>query len=133
MGLDMYAVRAKPDMVVDPQAQVDLKPVEGANAEQLFYWRKHNALHGWMEKLYREKGGTDPNFNCNTVRLTKEDLDRLENAITGISGERLMPTEGFFFGGANASDGRTAEDFNFLTKARAALDEGDIVWYDSWW
>ncbi len=31
---------------------------------QLYYWRKHPELHGWMEKLYRETGGAAQSFNC---------------------------------------------------------------------
>ena len=27
--------------------------------EELHYWRKHPNLQGWMENLYREKGGQD--------------------------------------------------------------------------
>ncbi|ODR91767.1 hypothetical protein A8M32_08600 [Sinorhizobium alkalisoli] len=38
-----------------PAAPVDFE-VEEATA--LHYWRKHPNLHGWMERLYREEGGT---------------------------------------------------------------------------
>jgi hypothetical protein len=33
----------------------DFEP--GASRE-LAYWRKHPSLHGWMEHLFRAKGGT---------------------------------------------------------------------------
>jgi hypothetical protein len=93
-----------------------------------YYWRKFNALHGWMEKLYREKGGTDPDFNCNNVRLHKEDLERLEDQI-----DDLKPTKGFFFGAQEVDPEHVKELREFLKKANAAIDDGYAVFYDSWW
>jgi hypothetical protein len=48
---------------------------------ELFYWRMHPYLHGWMESLYRSKGGTDEDFNVSPVRLEPADLDALEAAL----------------------------------------------------
>jgi len=56
---------------------------DGNDAIELHYWRKHPNLHGWMESLYYEKGGTADNFNCVNLQLTARDLDRLETAIRG--------------------------------------------------
>ena len=89
MGLDMYAFTVPADSVGDGVTDVAL----GDNAVELFYWRKFNALHGWMEQLYRLKGGAKESFNCTTVRLTNEDLDRLEREAS-----TLQPVAGFFFG-----------------------------------
>lgn len=52
MGLDMYACTLREQ----PATPVDFKAEE---VSELHYWRKHPNLHGWMEQLYREKGGTD--------------------------------------------------------------------------
>jgi hypothetical protein len=52
-------------------------------------------LHGWMESLYCEKGGTADSFNCVNLQLTARDLDRLETAIRSGT---LPLTQGFFFG-----------------------------------
>ena len=120
MGLDMYAMTTmqKPDKPVDFKAE---------DAGDLHYWRKHPNLHGWMEELYREKGGTEQ-FNCVPVQITAEDLDRLEADI--ISGD-LPDTTGFFFGNSDGSE--TEDDLAFITAAREALAEGYTVYYDSWW
>jgi hypothetical protein len=48
---------------------------------RIHYWRKHPNLHGWMAGRYYEKGGTDDDFNVNTVELTPEDIDELERTI----------------------------------------------------
>lgn len=121
MGLDMYACTT-PDQ---PAVPVDFDIGEH---DQLHYWRKHPNLHGWMEALYREKGGKDDIFNCVNLQLTAEDLDRLE---ADIRAGNLPPTSGFFFG---ASDGTEhADDLAFVEKARAALADGMTVFYTSWW
>lgn len=121
MGLEMYAFAtfAKPSRPVD----FDEEPLE-----DLFYWRKHPNLHGWMERLYRVKGGNNEDFNLTTVALTLEDLDRLEQAVRS---DTLPHTDGFFFGVSQKEDNvRTLE---FIAKAREAIADGMTVFYYSWW
>ena len=125
MGLDMYAgtMRTKPAKPVDFEiAEGDLIDTD------LHYWRKHPNLHGWMEKLYREKGGTQEVFNCVEVEITHEDLNRLEAAIK-LGG--LPHTGGFFFGVTDGSE--KEDDLLFVTNARARLNAGEFVYYSSWW
>jgi hypothetical protein len=74
MGLDMFALT----MTEKPASEVDFVTEQHS---ELRYWRKHPDLHGWMEKLYREKGGTAESFNCVRVVLAPPDLDRLEADI----------------------------------------------------
>ena len=122
MGLDMYAgaLRLKPNKVVDFELPDD--------REELFYWRKHPDLHGWMKQLYRQKGGTDEDFNCVAVLLEEEDLDALEEDLRVAN---LPPTRGCFFG--ESTDHDVTEDFEFIAKARQAIKHGKSVYYTSWW
>lgn len=120
MGLDMYAFT----MAQTPDKDVDFKTDA---VTELHYWRKHPNLHGWMESLYFEKGGTDT-FNCITLALTAEDLDRLE---ADVRAGHLPPTSGFFFGESDGSE--SEDDLMFIASARAAIAEGKTVFYDSWW
>lgn len=124
MGLDMYAFTVPADSVGDGVTDVAL----GDNAVELFYWRKFNALHGWMEQLYRLKGGAKESFNCTTVRLTSEDLDRLEREAN-----TLQPVAGFFFGEQTIYPEDLESVADFIAKAREALADGQAVYYDSWW
>ncbi len=124
MGLDMYAFTVPADSVGDGVTDVAL----GDNAVELFYWRKFNALHGWMEQLYRSKKGLRVDFNCTTVRLTSEDLDRLEREAN-----TLQPVAGFFFGEQAIYPEQLESIADFIAKAREALDYGNAVYYDSWW
>jgi hypothetical protein len=141
MGLDMYAYRTKVEISgpTDFQDEVYSKSSEECNenecttdnenlSEELMYWRKHPNLHGWMENLYYEKGGKSESFNCVTVELTLEDLDSLEKAVMG---QNLPTTEGFFFG--TSDEEINEKDIAFINLARKAIEEGDKVFYDSWW
>lgn len=130
MGLDMYAFSVAAADAGDNV--VDLETNYGTDNEvektELFYWRKFNALHGWMEKLYRTKGGAKESFNCTTVRLTNEDLDRLEREVG-----TMQPVEGFFFGEQTIYPEDIESVASFIYKARAALANKQAVYYDSWW
>ena len=50
MSLDMYAFITSQNI-----PPVDFKDPQ--DSEELYYWRKHPNPHGWMEQLYRKKGG----------------------------------------------------------------------------
>ena len=104
MGLDAYG------KVRSPEGEV----------KEIAYWRKHNALHGWMEKLYRKKGGTEE-FNCVPLELV------VVNAM-------LPETGGFFFGGdSRFCEHYQAQTVEFIRVAREYLAKGWKVAYDSWW
>jgi hypothetical protein len=126
MGLDMYAFTVNADSVGDATVDVAL----GDTATEICYWRKFNALHGWMEDLYRQKGGSKASFNCTTVRLTANDLDRLE---MDTGNNKLVPVNGFFFGAQEIDSEDLESVSDFIKVARQALANGKAVFYDSWW
>ena len=124
MGLDQYGVVRLPN--------------KGHINEPIIFisWRKHNRLHGWMENLYRSRGGEDV-FNTETeLSLSLDDLDALEQDI--VQGE-LPETKGFFFGGdsyehyAHPQHGDRRIDMEFLKKARNCIAHGGEISYTSWW
>lgn len=120
MGLDMYAFR-----VAKHAGNTDFK-MEGEK-EEIAYWRKFNALHGWMEDLYLEKGG-EGQFNCDPLRLTVNDLHRLRNDV-----DSLQPRGGFFFGALEYDDDDKQQVLDFVDLALEAINNGFEVYYDSWW
>ena len=127
MGLDMYAFTVDATTIGDGVVDVAL----GDGAEQISYWRKFNALHGWMEDLYRQKGGSKESFNCTTVRLTANDLDRLE---MDVGANKLVPRNGFFFGDTTSIHPEDLESVgDFVKVARQCIADGKAVFYDSWW
>jgi hypothetical protein len=121
MGLDMYAFTIKRR----PSSEVDFK---ANNKTELFYWRKHPNLHGWMEQLYRAKGGADHDFNLVNLQLTGLDIDLLE---LDIRASRLPRTSGFFFGESDGSE--RDNDLRFIAAAREALAAKLTVLYTAWW
>ena len=124
MGLDMYACKTK----AKPKSKVDFE--WGDNDGELFYWRKHPNLHGWLEKLYRKHNGKDEMFNCSCIELSDIDLDALEAAI----GEDSLPgTSGFFFGSSGCDEEERKRDLDFVSKARKAIADGWHVYYTSSW
>lgn len=121
MGLDMYAFKTNDKVTTEVDFDVEI-------ANELHYWRKYPNLHGWMERLYRAKGGSTEAFNCAIFVLRASDLDELEKVIkTG----RLPPTSGFFSGESDGSE--TDDDLAFIAKAREAIRTGSTVFYTSWW
>jgi hypothetical protein len=122
MGLDMYAYRASQEKADD--------------TIELAYWRKHPNLHGWMEKLWKEKGrpGLDPDdefemFNGIELELTWDDVDRLER---DIKAGNLPSTQGFFFGN-DSDDYYREQDLEFCKNAKADLFLCQRVFYNSSW
>jgi hypothetical protein len=129
MGLDMYAFSV-PSTKVPTDKMFDVRLPEGDEVEEIQYWRKHAYLHGWMHRLYNEKGGFGAPFNCTTVRLLPEDLDRLENDIQ----ERILPkTEGFFFGNYPPTIETDSQDLDFVQAARKEIEKGNAVFYYPSW
>lgn len=129
MGLDMFAWRVPASDVIN---DFEFKRDESGETQldELFYWRKHHDLHGWMERLYRSKGGTKETFNCVPVRLTKTDLDLLEHDVLN---NKLPKTTGFFFGNNPPDEWSLEQDMKFIGAAKVAIASGDAVYYDSWW
>lgn len=114
MGLDMW---------------VFSREVGAEDRNEIAYWRKFNALHNYMEKLYRERGGEE-DFNCVPVQLYKEDLLKLQRTILD---NELKPTGGFFFGPQEIYPKDEESTLIFISRGLYALSQGQEVFYDSWW
>ena len=153
MGLDMYAYSIKADLVeglgdVDvavyqaaakPYMKTDsqltkseataLAVEDGVLNPDLAYWRKFNHLHGWMERLYQAKGGSQE-FICTTVRIEQNDLKDLKQDL--LEG-RLTPTSGFFFGNETLHPEDTDSLLDFINRANQSIEDGYAVFYASSW
>ena len=127
MGLDQYARSIDPKQVTSP---VDFltEDMDRSDHREIYYWRKHANLQGWMERLYRQKGGKDADFNCVPVQLTAADLDALEKDVVANA---LPETTGFFFGQSSEED--RIDDLKFIQTARTEIALGKAVYYYSWW
>ena len=131
MGLDMYAYVAgrkgqANEYWENYDGATDTSPVE--KPREIAYWRKHPNLHGWMNKLWTERGGTG-DFNGDELELTWDDLERLEYVVKH---RELPSTTGFFFG-EDADDYYYVQDLEFVKQAKAELFLGLKVFYNSSW
>ena len=136
MGLDMYAYCAaragqQRDFYEDSQWDETLKEAVNPAVDkprEIAYWRKHPNLHGWMHRLWNEKGNTG-DFNGDELELTWDDLERLEHVIKN---NQLPSTTGFFFG-ENADEHYKQQDLEFIREAKAEIFTGLKVFYNSSW
>ena len=139
MGLDMYAYSANKagaqseywdnGNIIDGEfVSTCTKPKE------LMYWRKHPNLHGWMERLWEEKGrpgaeSASETFNGIEVELSWTDIENLE---ADILEDNLPGTTGFFFGD-DSDEYYKQQDLEFVKQAKADLFLGLKVYYNSSW
>lgn len=130
MGLDMYAYSIEKADLPQVDFEINRDDPTADTRTEIYYWRKHHDLHGWMHQLYTKKGGQSPVFNCDNVRLMPEDLDQLEQ---DVKEGKLPATTGFFFGNFPPDDESKKEDLEFIRLAREAIANGDAVYYTSWW
>jgi len=132
MGLDMYAyAAAKAGQNTEYWESYNFETEKSSvdKPREIAYWRKHPNLHGWMEDLYRERGGEAEMFNGVELELFWEDIEQLEEDITN---GRLPSTTGFFFGD-NSDDYYRSQDLEFIRQARAEIFTGLKVFYNSSW
>ena len=141
MGLDMYAYsanKAGAQTEYWENGNIDKESGEFKSTctkpKELAYWRKHPNLHGWMERLWEEKGrpGAESDreaFNGIELELEWHDIENLEEDIR----EGNLPgTTGFFFGD-DADDYYKEQDLEFVKQAKADLFLGLKVYYNSSW
>lgn len=98
--------------------------------QDIGYWRKANHIHEHMKELYLRKGGTDPEFNCSSVKLSQKDITELINLILS---KRLKPTSDFFFGGNNIPEGIDTDTIKILCTALDAQSDNRDIYFSSWY
>ena len=91
--------------------------------EQVAYWRKFNALHGWF--VNECGGGVD---ECQDINVDEDKMKELLETLKKVSDnftlaeELLPPVQGFFFGGDEV-DEYYKEDVNSTIKIIEGLLE----------
>lgn len=133
MGLDQFAFSvAAEGLHPGPNPGVDPQIDSTFGYDEIFYWRKHPSLQGWMTGLYLKKGGKEIQWGSMTgsVLLTRADLLRLRK---DISSGNLPHTEGFFFGVDSNDDEERNIDLAFVRAALKELKKGKKILYTCWW
>lgn len=139
MGLDQYVYSDErqntPDMV-DDDLDVYEGPLNGDDlsmrdgVEEIFYFRKHHDLQGWMSELAKKR---DANIQWDSmigaIVLTIADLKDLK---IDVEGEALPETEGFFFGSGNTEFFKP-NTMEMIERAKKAIEEGKTIIYRCSW
>jgi hypothetical protein len=118
MGLDMYLYRKE--------------------TEEVAYWRKANAIHGW---IINTTGAVD---DCTPIHLNKYLLiqlrdtcaDVLRVGTTEYAEELLPPSSGFFFGSNEVDEWYWDNIKETVTKLTDIIDQStedqEFEYYASW-
>jgi len=130
MGLDMSILKVKKGESIDWE--------DRSSFEEVFYWVKFNALHGWFVKHVQD--GKD---DCGDYIIPKSKLDYLLEVLEDVnkrprSAKRLLPTEsGFFFGGTEYDEYYFDNVKKSVTTIRSILADTDFetedLYYTSSW
>jgi len=152
MGLDQYAgtMRTKKYEYTTPAGE---KKVDEYQMAGPFEWRKHARLQEFMNKIYMERNKLESKWEENkiddgensevywnpvswdTIKLTEEDINRLDNAIKNhYSG--YFCDGGYFWGHEiqeSQADYYKEQDLKFVEFARKALADGETVIYECSW
>ncbi len=122
MGLDQYAWIKKAEAAKDEH-------------ELSFTWRKHSRLQEFMQLIWAERGNLRDDFNCEDMKLTKEDIDLLLLAIK--TGYRDHFCHGGSFWGHQFQEevvkDSYKDDLEFAEAAASAMNEGMEVYYSCWY
>ena len=96
-------------------------------------WRKWWKLQDHMERLWRERTGSDKIFNCVRFELTAVDLDDLEEWI--LENQNSGYSCGAFDDSDAENDTFKTENMETLQEARMFLEEnpGFVICYNSCW
>ena len=103
MGLDMYLYEKE--------------------VNQVAYWRKANAIHGWIIDR------TNAIDDCTPIDLRKQDLYDLREACIEVlsdpdKAEQLLPpTSGFFFGGTDIDEWYWENLRDTVSKLNTIIDQ----------
>ncbi len=136
MGLDQnaYAIDRQDAHLLDSE-QYKNGELEITSEEELMYWRKNPHLNLWMAELAVWKGvcPEPSDFNCDKVWLTLEDINDLEEDYKQRdNGKNNMPNgegQGMFWGWYDD----TEKTWEFILKAKEALNNGKAVYYTCWY
>lgn len=134
MGLDMYLYKEK---IVEDTEITDENGLVGTRVSkeryEIAYWRKHNRLHGYMERIWIAKQPKEiqaPDFNCIPLELSKQNID---NIIAALVHETMPPQQGFFFGFDSYNPEQYKKDIALFQECLGLQEQGWTIIYNSWW
>lgn len=105
MGLEIMAYRFKKS---------------SKNQEDLFYkWDKHYPLYNYLEKIYKQREGTEIYFDGIPVELNIKDIENLESFFRNLF-DLDSDNINYYYE-------QLKEDLNFILNAKLAIKDGYSV------
>jgi len=102
------------------------------SSKSFAYFRKNSALHAWARDLYLSKGGTNAEFNGDTVVLPEKDIRTLQSLLSlgEVQGEA-----GFFWGTMTEDKYESIKSFTeaALTFYKNRENVNSVLYYNSSW
>jgi hypothetical protein len=139
MGLDMYVYKTEINNLEINDNLMITKMInkDFYKNEEFFYWRKHPALHNWMQNVYFDRGG-EGDFNGEPVLLDKDTLKKLKKDL--VKRNLNYDAIGFFFGNSQNPNSQAfipqlKKDLSFVISALKEIKENEntVFIYDSSW
>ena len=94
--------------------------------EEILYFRKFNALHGWLQNYANMDADK---FNCHKLNIDKELLDKLRQDVL----ESKLENKSYFFWGSAWSEDQIKEGVNrFILTCESAIKDGKQIYYFAW-
>lgn len=130
---DDLVMREKIANAVEDFNKDEISYVQG----EVGYWRKANAIHGWIVENVQD--GID---ECQESIMSTADIEKLRELCVAVrrnhdNAEALLPVkEGFFFGGYDYDEwyfDYINQTIKILDKALALIDKGYSIYYQSSW
>ena len=128
MGLDSYFYAVKKEHVLTDD-EINFKINPDVKHDEFRYYRKHNQLHGWMEQLYKEKGGDNEDVNLSKIRLNETDLNKLKKDVR----LGLPDAQGFFWGHLTIDKAVKMEYYDLIKECKDKIKDGYVIYYNSWY
>ena len=103
-----------------------------ADHYEFFYWRANWPLHRWMEKLYKERGGTYfiDGIMTGNLRLTLDDIICLQ---LDVASGRLPTADTESYSEEYWQDYHQQQNLLFCERAEEAINAGDRLVYEGNW
>lgn len=124
-------------------AELDAEKPASWNAEEYHYWRKFNALHGYIVNTFAD--GVD---ECQTIEIGKDGVAKIVSALKktlrmlkskkGFDADELpvKPVGGFFFGSTDIDDyykSNVEDAIKVFSELYESLADDETVFYEASW
>lgn len=97
--------------------------------EDIFYFRKHSDLHGYIAENYSDQA--DGEDNCSVLLLEREDIIAISELAQEALSDGVEQYSGFFWGESDDSDWERT--LAMCEEIIEQLKDDEVVYYSAWY